>query len=215
MDLSASVAVSARQHADVPNLHFVQANVWFPPFAERSFRFVMSIGVLHHTPDTRRAFSSISALVEPGGDLLTWLYPLPHEDAFWGGLYRQRDRHFFGLAHRLPPRLTMAWCYAYVAVFFPFVLKFLKQQHKRNTTLFPRSIFPRHPTLRQLYRSSVFLSFDNVMPTHQFRHGRGEVGSWYRESGFGEVDSAYPGFFCAQRTVSADLVAGDRQGVQG
>ena len=86
-------------------------------------------------------------------------------------------------------------------------MKFLKRQHKRNITLFPASIFPRHPSLRQLYASSVFLSFDNVMPTHQFRHGRTEVGTWYQDRGFDSLDSTYPGFFCARRTVSADLTA--------
>lgn len=201
MDQSASVILSARQHADLANLHFVRANVWFPPFAERYFGFVMSIGVLHHTPDTRRAFSSIADLVAPGGDLLTWIYPLPPEDAFWAGLYQQRDRHFLGVAHRLPPWLTMAWCYAYVAVLFPFVVRFLKEQYKRNIQVFPASIYPPRPTRWQLFRSSVFLSFDNVMPAHQFRHGKSEVGSWYRDDGFTEVDSRFPGFFCGQRTV--------------
>jgi SAM-dependent methyltransferase len=199
MDQSGSVAVSARENADVPNLHFVQANVWFPPFAQATFRFVMSIGVLHHTPDTRRAFTSVAPLVAPGGDLLTWIYPLPGEDPFWAGLYRQRDRHFLGVAHRLPPRVTMAWCSAYVALFFPLIVRFLKEQYRYNVKIFPASIYPARPSRWQLFRSSVFLSFDNVMPTHQFRHGRDEVGAWYRECGFGEVDSTYPGFFCAQR----------------
>lgn len=199
MDQSASVVASAHQHADLANLHFVQANVWFPPFARRRFGFVMSIGVLHHTPDTRRAFAAVAELVVPGGDLLTWIYPLPSEDSFWAGLYRQRDRHFFGVAHRLPPWLTMAWCCGYVAVFFPLVVRFLKREYRRNITLFPASIFPRHPSLAQLYRTSVFLSFDNVKPTHQYRHGAAEVGSWYCQDGFGEVDRRYPGFFHARR----------------
>jgi hypothetical protein len=47
----------------------------------------------------------------------------------------------------------------------------------------------------QLYRSSVFLSFDNLMPTFQFRHGRNEVRQWYAETGFGLVNDVYPGFF--------------------
>lgn len=201
IDQSGSIEFTAQQNADVPNLHFVQANVWYPPFAEKTFQFAMSIGVLHHTPDTWRAFSAIAATVAPGGDLATWIYPLPSEDTFWAGLYRQRDRHFMGIAHRLPKRLTMALCYAYVALFFPLVLRFLKDQYKINTKVFPSMIYPEKPTRMQLFKSSVFLSFDNVMPTHQFRHSRAELNEWYRACGFVDFDDTYPGFFHGMRAA--------------
>lgn len=200
IDQSGSIEFTARDNADVPNLHFVQANVWFPPFAEKTFQFAMSIGVLHHTPDTLRAFKAIAATVAPGGDLATWIYPLPSEDTFWAGLYRQRDRHFLGLAHRLPKPLTMALCYAYVGLLFPLVVRFLKQQYKINKQVFPSMIYPQKPTRMQLFKSSVFLSFDNVMPTHQFRHGRAEMSEWYQECGFDQPNDRYPGFFHALRT---------------
>ena len=206
IDQSNSIARTAWENADLPNLHFVQANVWYPPLARQGFHFAMSIGVLHHTPDTRRAFNAVSELVAPGGDFMTWIYPLPHEDTFWAGLYRQRDRHFLGLAHRLPHAATMALCRVYVAACFPWVLRFLKAQWRVNRDRFP--IYPDRPTLRELFRSSVFLSFDNVMPPHQFRHGRETVRGWYAEQGYGAVDERYPGFFHALRqpdTVQAPI----------
>jgi uncharacterized protein YbaR (Trm112 family)/ubiquinone/menaquinone biosynthesis C-methylase UbiE len=201
IDQSGSIVFTAHQNGDVPNLHFVRANVWYPPFAEKRFQFVMSIGVLHHTPDTSRAFRSIALLVAPGGDLLTWIYPLPSEDTFWAGLYRQRDHHFLNMGHRLPKRMTMALCYVYVAVFFPLVLRFLKEQYKINTKVFPSMIYPQRPTRLQLFKSSVFLSFDNVMPTHQFRHSRDELRSWYDECGFVGFNDTYPGFFHGLRAA--------------
>lgn len=199
IDQSPSVARTAWENRDLQNLHLVQANVWYPPFADSSFHFAMSIGVLHHTPDTLRAFRSVARLIAPGGDLMTWLYPLPEEDTFWAGLYRQRDRHFLRLGHRLPHWLTLQLCRLYVAAFFPWVLRFLKAQYRINKERFP--IYPDRPSLGELYRSSVFLSFDNVMPPHQFRHGRDEVRRWYRDFGFGEVNDAFPGFFHAVRSV--------------
>lgn len=201
IDQSNAIARAAWENRDLPNLHFVQANVWFPPFANHSLQFAMSIGVLHHTPDTLRAFRAIGALVAPGGDFMTWLYPLPEEDSFWAGLYRQRDSHFLKLGHRLPHWMTIALCHAYIAVFFPLVLRFLKAQYRVNKDRFP--IYPDRPTLGELYRSSVFLSFDNVMPPHQFRHGRPEVRGWYRQHGFGAVNDRYPGFFHAIRGHAA------------
>lgn len=199
IDQSASVARTAWENRDLPNLHVVQANVWYPPFAEASFRFAMSIGVLHHTPDTLRAFRAVARLIAPGGDLMTWIYPLPEEDAFWAGLYRQRDRHFLKLGHRLPHWVTLQLCRAYVAAFFPLILRFLKAQYRVNKDRFP--IYPDRPSLPELYQSSVFLSFDNVMPPHQFRHGRDEVRRWYQELGFGEVNDRFPGFFHAIRSA--------------
>ncbi|HEY1256651.1 MAG TPA: methyltransferase domain-containing protein [Terracidiphilus sp.] len=197
IDQSNSIVHAAFQHATTPNLHFVQANVWSPPFAERSMRLAMSIGVLHHTPSTLKAFRAIAAMVAPGGDLVTWIYPLPEEDTFWAGLYRQRDHHFLGVAHRLPNWMVLLLSRIYVAMFFPLVLRFLKAQYRINKDRFP--IYPDRPHLGQLYRSSVFLSFDNLMPKHQFRHGRPEVRQWYAEDGFGHVNDAYPGFFHSTR----------------
>ena len=201
IDQSNSIARSAAENSDVANLHFVQADVWHPPFPDHCFQFAMSIGVLHHTPDTLRAFRAIGNLVAPGGDFMTWLYPLPEEDGFWAGLYRQRDRHFFGLAHHLPHWLTLCLCRAYVAMLFPLVLRFLKAQYRINRELFP--IYPERPSLRDLYRSSVFLSFDNLMPPHQFRHGRAEVRRWYAQQGYGPVNDTYPGFFHAVRCAAS------------
>lgn len=197
IDQSNSIARTAWENSDVPNLHFVQANVWYPPFARRSLQFAMSIGVLHHTPDTHRAFRAIAGLVAPGGDLMTWLYPLPEEDTFWAGLYRQRDKHFMNLGHRLPNWVTLQLCRLYVAAFFPAVLRFLKAQYRINKERFP--IYPDRPSLGEIYQSAVFLSFDNVMPPHQFRHGRPEVRRWYCEHGFGQINDTFPGFFHAVR----------------
>jgi hypothetical protein len=35
---------------------------------------VFSIGVLHHSPDCRKAFDSVAKMVKPGGRLSVWLY---------------------------------------------------------------------------------------------------------------------------------------------
>ncbi|UUZ48683.1 hypothetical protein LP420_39380 [Massilia sp. B-10] len=62
-------------------------------------------------------------------------------------------------------------------------------------------IYPPRPSRMQLFKSAVFLSFDNVMPTHQFRHSRREMKDWYQECGFTAVNDRFPGFFHAQRAA--------------
>src|SRR4051812_12880360 len=50
-----------------PAVLTVQADAEDLPFAEGSFDLVMSIGVLHHLPDTERALRSIARFARPGG----------------------------------------------------------------------------------------------------------------------------------------------------
>ncbi len=55
-------------------VHFVQADLRYPPFAPGAFDIIHSAGVLHHTPDTRRTFDSLSPLLKAGGTFYLWLY---------------------------------------------------------------------------------------------------------------------------------------------
>src|SRR5262245_13985660 len=56
VDLSVAVEAAHRNLGHQPNVHLYQADIMGLPFAEASFDFIYSIGVLHHTPDTRAAF---------------------------------------------------------------------------------------------------------------------------------------------------------------
>jgi ubiquinone/menaquinone biosynthesis C-methylase UbiE len=55
----------------------VQADAEEMPFEDASFDFVMSIGVLHHLPDPRRALNSLARLVRPGGYIHIYVYWIP------------------------------------------------------------------------------------------------------------------------------------------
>ena len=48
------------------NVHLVQADIFKPPFREGAFDHAYSIGVLHHTPDTRRASRRPPPFPRPG-----------------------------------------------------------------------------------------------------------------------------------------------------
>jgi SAM-dependent methyltransferase len=74
MDLSDSVAAARHRYADQSNLDYVQGDILNPPFPEASFDFVVADQVLHHTPDTVRAFHTMARLVAPGGQLAVYVY---------------------------------------------------------------------------------------------------------------------------------------------
>ncbi len=82
VDLSAAVDKAATLCAGFSDVAIVQGDLLDLPVAEGVFDLVYSIGVLHHTPDPRRAFEQIARRVKPGGRLAVWLYrrnTLPQE----------------------------------------------------------------------------------------------------------------------------------------
>ena len=50
-------------------VHYLQADVRYPPFADASFDVIYSDGVIHYTGDTRAAFHSLACLVKQHGRL--------------------------------------------------------------------------------------------------------------------------------------------------
>jgi SAM-dependent methyltransferase len=73
-DISEAIDVARDRLANVPNAHFVQADLLELPFPPESFDVVFSEGVLHHTPSTERAFKSLVPLLAPGGELMVYVY---------------------------------------------------------------------------------------------------------------------------------------------
>ena len=65
VDLSSAVDKAASLCAGLPDVCIVQANLLDLPVADAAFDLVFSIGVLHHTPDPRRAFAQIAARSSP------------------------------------------------------------------------------------------------------------------------------------------------------
>jgi SAM-dependent methyltransferase len=75
LDLSEAVVAAADLTADLPAVAIVRGDLLRPPFPRGSFDHIYSIGVLDHTPDPRRAFLGLAALLKPGGRIAVWVYP--------------------------------------------------------------------------------------------------------------------------------------------
>jgi SAM-dependent methyltransferase len=71
---SLKLAKGFRDRFSINNAHFLQMNLFKPPFPEQSFDVVISNGVLHHTSDCAGGFQSIARLVRPGGVIIVGLY---------------------------------------------------------------------------------------------------------------------------------------------
>ena len=73
IDLSAAVESAFEATRGLPNAHVVQADIFQLPF-KRAFDYAFSVGVLHHTPDPKKAFVSLAGKVKKGGAISAWIY---------------------------------------------------------------------------------------------------------------------------------------------
>lgn len=73
IDLSEAVETAFESTRHLPNAHIVQADIYRLPL-KRSFDYAFSIGVLHHLPDPRGGFLSLSQKVKADGHLSAWIY---------------------------------------------------------------------------------------------------------------------------------------------
>jgi SAM-dependent methyltransferase len=55
-------------------MHSVRADIFNLPFKEDIFDIVFSNGVLHHTPDTKKAFDCLPRLLKKEGKIAVWVY---------------------------------------------------------------------------------------------------------------------------------------------
>lgn len=71
---SLRLAKSFHDRCSITNAHFVQMNLFRPPFADETFDLIISNGVLHHTSDPKGGFRAIARKLKPGGYIIVGLY---------------------------------------------------------------------------------------------------------------------------------------------
>src|SRR3989442_546185 len=74
LDLSEAVEAAPGNTRHLPNVHLVQGDIFNPPVKRRSLDFVYSIGVLHHLPDPKGGFLSLSRLLKPDAPMFILVY---------------------------------------------------------------------------------------------------------------------------------------------
>src|SRR5215204_6136180 len=73
IDLGDGVESAFALTKNLPNVHIVQCDIFKLPF-KKSFDYAFSVGVLHHTPDPKKAFTSLASKVKKGGHISAWVY---------------------------------------------------------------------------------------------------------------------------------------------
>jgi SAM-dependent methyltransferase/uncharacterized protein YbaR (Trm112 family) len=180
VDLSPAVEAAGSTTVHLPNAHIVQADIFRLPFRSRLFEFIYSIGVLHHTPDTKRALSNLLPLLADSGEIAVWLYPrwpLPFE------IYNQ-------LLRAITTRMTQDNVHRLAVLLEP--VGRLKLKLLTANRWWQRAVGQvlRAATIGVSYHPDreirVCDTFDWFSPPYQWHHTDAEVESWLRE--FGLVD---------------------------
>jgi SAM-dependent methyltransferase len=168
VDLSAAVEKAAALCAALPDVAIIQADLLELPLAEAVFDAVFSIGVLHHSPDPRRAFAQVAARVKPGGRLAVWLYRknTPPQEVLNTALR--------AVSTRLPIRVLEPICAG---------LGVLGGIPVLNQTLNKLANFSNHPD----WSLRVCDSFDWYAPKYQSHHTINELKRWFAEEGFQDL----------------------------
>lgn len=195
-DLGQGVDRARELLGDRPNLHLVQGSIMNPPFAPETFDIVISLGVLHHTPDTRAAFARVASLVKQGGQCAIYLYKrdeyrFGESEAFaglkqaGGAIYHEPMRR---LIAGLPHRAILAWSRLMTSK-RAYLDRLARRRTLRPFTRLLEFVLPYdiHKPLESR-EFNVVRNYDHYSTRYLTRHTRQELVEWYQDEGFDEIE---------------------------
>jgi len=171
IDLSRAVEAAQRNIGTRPNVSIAQANIFELPFRDGTFDFIFSIGVLHHTPNTKAAFDNLPRLLRQNGKIAIWLYT-SYDSFQWrfSDLYRH-------VTPRFPKRLLHALSYVAVPLYYIYKIPILG--------LALRWVLPVSSHPKAEWR--VLDTFDWYSPRYQWKHSYEEVFPWFEAQGLKDL----------------------------
>lgn len=123
IDPSQAIFAADTLLADISNVRLTKASTDNIPFNDETFDFAMSVGVLHHIPDTQKAMQDCVKKVKKGGYFYCYLY---HNLESRGIVFKT----IFNLSElirkvvcKLPPKLKRAVCdFLAIIIYMPLIL---------------------------------------------------------------------------------------------
>jgi SAM-dependent methyltransferase len=176
LDYSFAVDAAQANAGHLAGVHFVQADLFAPPFADDVFDLVMSLGVLHHTPDPRRAFAGLPRVLKPRGQLTITVYDAGNK------VYVANSRFWRRFTTRLPGRVLHLLSYAAAPLYYLWTLPVVGWLLRSVAFI----------SLERDWRWRVLDTFDWYSPRYQSWHTHHEVFSWFKDNGFEQIEVLAP-----------------------
>lgn len=170
VDLSFAVNAAYQNIGHRDNVHLIQADLHKLPFNENTFDKIYSMGVLHHSPDTEKAFKAIVPYLQKEGELAVFLYAKGFCNYF-SDIWRQ-------LTTKLPVKLV--YCLSAMAgpLYYIHKIPFLG---KAIQFIMPMANWPN-------WKWRWLDTFDWYTPKYQWKHTWPEVYKWFKIENFTEIE---------------------------
>ena len=179
-DLHDGVKLAARLCKDRANTHFAKADLFRPPLRP-AFDLILSIGVLHHTPDPAAAFGSLARLLKPGGRIAAFVYGRQRERLIMRAVTALRLSVF----SRLPRPLLLGFCYALGGALYPVIFWVYPAIERWRNGRAARLPFSEYFgwVRRSDFENLVHILFDHLVTPIASYHSEEEVRSWVEAAG--------------------------------
>lgn len=167
VDLSSAVVAAYANTKNLSNVHVIEADLFKLPFRHESFNVICSMGVLHHTPNTKNAFAALVPFLIKNGVIAIWVYV---DSPDLGQRLSDRLR---SVTTRMNPKLLHALCWLAVPAYYVYKIPFLG-----------KAIFHFLPPIstEPYWEDRVLDTFDWYSPTYQWKHTYPEVYRWFQEA---------------------------------
>ena len=176
VDLSLAVDAAYAHIGSHPRMHIVQADVFKLPLAGGQFDVIYSLGVLHHTPDCRKAFEQLPPQLKPSGKVVITVYTDRNK------YYCASTNFWRRWTPRLPKRLLYALCHIAIPLYYLYRIPGIRQ--------IGMGIFPINMDRRATWR--VLDTFDCYSPAYQTYHNFPQVFEWFEQAGLRDIRAIEP-----------------------
>ena len=110
VDPSNAIFAADKLLKDIDNVRLTKASINTLPFDDETFDFAMSVGVLHHIPNTQQAMTDCVKKVKHGGYFYTYLYhDISHKGFITRTAFAISDTLRKGIS-RMPPAIKKFTC---------------------------------------------------------------------------------------------------------
>lgn len=184
MDLTFGLERGCEYYRDNPFVHYVQANIFDPPFRDEAFDFAYSLGVIHHTPDPPRAFASAAKVVSLGGRFFIFVYALKEMKLTYRLSHLTFLRPFVAplpIGTRNFVCLVLAVIFKIALALFFGLVRLIPRLRRRMTAM------PFYEFSTYTVNGIAINFFDRLSPPYTFYHTQEELTEWYRRAGFGGI----------------------------
>lgn len=205
VDLSFSIDAARRNLKGFPNVHLVQADIFNMPFKRHGFDLIYSIGVLHHTPEPRKAFLQLPDLLSENGIISIWV--TPKRRFSWFPRSTQIVRFF-------TPRMDSRKLLRLIQKMVPFCLPLVRIPFIGNLLkgwVIPVCDYKGRLPLNnsQLLEWSILDTFDLLSPRYLYAYIPQEVKGWFTEWGFSDIVTALPPVIVRARKTKKRTLCAD------